>query len=230
MLEMEHVTGGYGATVILRDVSIIVPDGSIVALVGPNGAGKTTALRMASGLLRPRSGRVALGENEVTRMSPSQRVRLGLCHLIEGRGVFPSLTVRENLRLFSPKGRESELFDEAAAAFPILAERRDQQAGTLSGGEQQMLALSRAYVSGARIVLVDEASLGLAPMIVDVIFEFLELLAHSGISLLLVEQYVARALQLADTVYVMQQGEIAFCGAASDLDEERIFALYAGES
>jgi branched-chain amino acid transport system ATP-binding protein len=144
--------------------------------------------------------------------------------------VFPSLTVRENLRLFSPKGRESELFDEAAAAFPILAERRDQQAGTLSGGEQQMLALSRAYVSGARIVLVDEASLGLAPMIVDVIFEFLELLAHSGISLLLVEQYVARALQLADTVYVMQQGEIAFCGAASDLDEERIFALYAGES
>jgi branched-chain amino acid transport system ATP-binding protein len=227
---MEHVTGGYGATVILRDVSIIVPDGSIVALVGPNGAGKTTALRMASGLLRPRSGRVALGENEVTRMSPSQRVRLGLCHLIEGRGVFPSLTVRENLRLFSPKGRESELFDEAAAAFPILAERRDQQAGTLSGGEQQMLALSRAYVSGARIVLVDEASLGLAPMIVDVIFEFLELLAHSGISLLLVEQYVARALQLADTVYVMQQGEIAFCGAASDLDEERIFALYAGES
>jgi len=230
VLEMEHVTGGYGATVILRDVSIIVPDGSIVALVGPNGAGKTTALKMASGLLRPRSGHVALGVNEVTRMSPSQRVRLGLCHLIEGRGVFPSLTVRENLRLFSPKGRESELFDEAAAAFPILAERRDQQAGTLSGGEQQMLALSRAHVSGARIVLVDEASLGLAPMIVDVIFEFLELLAHSGISLLLVEQYVARALQLADTVYVMQQGEIAFCGAASDLDEERIFALYAGES
>jgi len=227
---MEQVTGGYGATVILRDVSIIVPDGSIVALVGPNGAGKTTALKMASGLLRPRSGRVVLRENEVTRMSPSQRVRLGLCHLIEGRGVFPSLTVRENLRLFSPKGRESELFDEAAAAFPILAERRDQQAGTLSGGEQQMLALSRAYVSGARIVLVDEASLGLAPMIVDVIFEFLELLAHSGISLLLVEQYVARALQLADTVYVMQQGEIAFCGAASDLDEERIFALYAGHS
>ena len=227
---MEQVTGGYGATVILRDVSIIVPDGSIVALVGPNGAGKTTALKMASGLLRPRSGRVVLRENEVTRMSPSQRVRLGLCHLIEGRGVFPSLTVRENLRLFSPKGRESELFDEAAAAFPILAERRDQQAGTLSGGEQQMLALSRAYVSGARIVLVDEASLGLAPMIVDVIFKFLELLAHSGISLLLVEQYVARALQLADTVYVMQQGEIAFCGAASDLDEERIFALYAGHS
>lgn len=230
MLKMEQVTGGYGATVILRDVSIIVPDGSIVALVGPNGAGKTTALKMASGLLRPRSGRVVLRENEVTRMSPSQRVRLGLCHLIEGRGVFPSLTVRENLRLFSPKGRESELFDEAAAAFPILAERRDQQAGTLSGGEQQMLALSRAYVSGARIVLVDEASLGLAPMIVDVIFKFLELLAHSGISLLLVEQYVARALQLADTVYVMQQGEIAFCGAASDLDEERIFALYAGHS
>src|ERR1039458_2488486 len=140
---MQNVTGGYGGTVILRDVSIIVPDASIVALVGSNGAGKTTALKMASGLLRPRSGRVVLGGNEVTRMSPSQRVRQGLCHLIEGRGVFPSLTVRENLRLFSPKGRESELFDEAATAFPILAERRDQQAGTLSGGEQQMLALTR---------------------------------------------------------------------------------------
>ena len=149
-----------------------------------------------------------LNGSDVTRSSPAQRVRQGLCHVIEGRGVFPSLTVRENLRLFSPKGRESESFDEVAEAFPILGQRRHQQAGTLSGGEQQILALTRAYLSGARIVLVDEASLGLAPMIVDVIFAFLERLARGGMSLLLVEQYVARALALADSVYVMQQGEV----------------------
>lgn len=229
MLELQTVTGGYGGVVVLRDLSISVPDASIVALLGPNGAGKTTTLKMASGLLRPRTGRVMLNGSDVTRSSPAQRVRQGLCHVIEGRGVFPSLTVRENLRLFSPKGRESESFDEVAEAFPILGQRRHQQAGTLSGGEQQILALTRAYLSGARIVLVDEASLGLAPMIVDVIFAFLERLARGGMSLLLVEQYVARALALADSVYVMQQGEVVFQGGASDLDEERLFALYSGE-
>jgi branched-chain amino acid transport system ATP-binding protein len=229
VLELQTVTGGYGGVVVLRDLSISVPDASIVALLGPNGAGKTTTLKMASGLLRPRTGRVMLNGSDVTRSSPAQRVRQGLCHVIEGRGVFPSLTVRENLRLFSPKGRESESFDEVAEAFPILGQRRHQQAGTLSGGEQQILALTRAYLSGARIVLVDEASLGLAPMIVDVIFAFLERLARGGMSLLLVEQYVARALALADSVYVMQQGEVVFQGGASDLDEERLFALYSGE-
>ena len=230
MLELQSLTGGYGGVTVLRDVSISVPAASVVALIGPNGAGKSTTLKTASGLLRPREGQVILDGTDVTRMTPSQRVGHGMCHLIEGRGVFPSLTVRENMVLFAPKGRESEAFDEAAAAFPILGERRKQQAGTLSGGEQQMLALARAYVSRPRVVLVDEASLGLAPLVVDAIFEFLDRLTKEGIALLLVEQYVTRALALASSVYVLHKGEVVFSGASGDLDEERLFALYAGEA
>jgi branched-chain amino acid transport system ATP-binding protein len=230
VLELQALTGGYGGVTVLRDVSITVPDASVVALVGPNGAGKSTTLKMASGLLRPRGGRVLLGDADVTRASPAARTRQGICHLIEGRGIFPSLTVRENLVLFSPKGNESESFERAVAAFPILGQRRHQQAGTLSGGEQQMLALARAYLSGAQVVLVDEASLGLAPLVVDAIFEFLGQLAGRGMALLLVEQYVNRALALADTAYVMNKGEIVFCGASSQLNEDKIFALYSGEA
>jgi branched-chain amino acid transport system ATP-binding protein len=230
MLELQSLTGGYGGVTVLRDVSITVPAASVVALIGPNGAGKSTTLKTASGLLQPREGRVMLDGKDVTRTTPSQRVALGMCHLIEGRGVFPSLTVRENMVLFSPKGKETEAFEEAAAAFPILGERRKQQAGTLSGGEQQMLALARAYVSRPRIVLVDEASLGLAPLVVDAIFEFLERLTREGIALLLVEQYVSRALALASTVYVLHKGEVVFSGPSSELDDERLFALYAGEA
>jgi branched-chain amino acid transport system ATP-binding protein len=213
MLELQSLTGGYGGVTVLRDVSISVPAASVVALIGPNGAGKSTTLKTASGLLRPREGQVILDGTDVTRMTPSQRVSHGMCHLIEGRGVFPS-----------------EAFDEAAAAFPILGERRKQQAGTLSGGEQQMLALARAYVSRPRVVLVDEASLGLAPLVVDAIFEFLDRLTKEGIALLLVEQYVTRALALASSVYVLHKGEVVFSGASGDLDEERLFALYAGEA
>jgi branched-chain amino acid transport system ATP-binding protein len=230
MLELQSLTGGYGGVTVLRDVSISVPASTVVALIGPNGAGKSTTLKMASGLLRPREGRVVLDGRDVTKSSPAQRVGLGMCHLIEGRGVFPSLTVRENVILFAPKGKEAEAFEESAAAFPILGQRRKQQAGTLSGGEQQMLALARAYVSKPRLVLVDEASLGLAPLIVDSIFEFLERLARDGIALLLVEQYVTRALALASSVYVLHKGEVAYHGPSAELDEERLFALYAGEA
>jgi branched-chain amino acid transport system ATP-binding protein len=230
MLELQSLTGGYGGVSVLRNVSITVPASSVVALIGPNGAGKSTTLKMASGLLRPRQGRVVIDGIDATRLSPSQRVRMGMCHLVEGRGVFPSLTVHDNLVLFAPKGKQSQAFQEAAGAFPILGERRRQQAGTLSGGEQQMLALARAYVSRPRVVLVDEASLGLAPLIVDAIFEFLERLTREGIALLLVEQYVTRALALADSVYVLHKGEVVYEGASSELDEERLFALYSGEA
>jgi branched-chain amino acid transport system ATP-binding protein len=230
MLELQSLSGGYGGVTVLRNVSITVPASSVVALIGPNGAGKTTTLKMASGLLRPREGRLILRGRDVTKATASQRVRMGLCHLIEGRGVFPSLTVRENVALFAPKGKEFEAFDEAAAAFPILGERRRQQAGTLSGGEQQMLALARAYVSRPQVVLVDEASLGLAPLVVETIFAFLDRLTKQGISLLLVEQYVSRALALADSVYVLHKGEVVYQGSSADLNEERLFALYAGEA
>jgi branched-chain amino acid transport system ATP-binding protein len=228
VLELRNVTAGYGDTTVLRDVSITVPDSSVVALLGPNGAGKTTTLRVASGLVRPRQGEVVLDGTEVSRLGPYRRVSSGLCHIPEGRAIFPSLTVRENLVLDSARGKEREAIEKAVETFPVLGVRQRQVAGTLSGGEQQMLALVRAYVSTPKIVLVDEASLGLAPLIVDSIFEFLERLAAEGVALLLVEQYVSRALALASTVYLLSQGSIVYSGPARELDEDAIFALYAG--
>jgi branched-chain amino acid transport system ATP-binding protein len=229
MLELHNVTAGYGETTVLRDVSITVPDSAVVALLGPNGAGKTTTLRVASGLLRPREGAVVLDGDDVTRLGPYQRVRRGLCHIPEGRGIFPSLTVRENLILDSAKGKEAEAIERAVETFPVLGTRQRQIAGTLSGGEQQMLALVRAYVSNPTMVLVDEASLGLAPLVVDNIFAFLEKLASERVALLLVEQYVSRALALASVVYLLNQGTIVYSGPASELDEDTIFSLYAGD-
>lgn len=230
MLELHDIVGGYGSTTVLRGVSVSVPAGSVVALLGPNGAGKSTTMRMASGLLRPSAGRVVFDGEDVTRVGPTRRAQLGICHIIEGRSIFPSLTVQENLLLQTPRGvSKDEVLEEVADAFPALATRRGQVAGTLSGGEQQMLALMRAYLAKPRLVLVDEASLGLAPLIVDSIFEFLGRIAASGVSLLVVEQYVSRALALAETVYLLNQGSIVFGGPVDDLDEEQIFALYAGE-
>jgi branched-chain amino acid transport system ATP-binding protein len=230
MLEIHNLVGGYGSTTVLRDVSLVVPDGSVVALLGPNGAGKSTTLRMASGLLRPQTGHILLDGKDVTNLNPYQRARRGLCHVFEGRGVFPSLTVRENLVMqIPPGGKEAVVMERAFEAFPALAKRKRQIAGTLSGGEQQMLSLVRAYVSEPRIVLVDEASLGLAPLVVDGIFEFLAGIAGSGVSLLIVEQYVNRALALASTVYLLNQGEIVHNGPASELDEEKIFNMYSGQ-
>jgi branched-chain amino acid transport system ATP-binding protein len=230
MLELKNITGGYGDTTVLRDVTIEVPDGAVVALLGPNGAGKTTTLRMASGLLRPKTGSIVFDGNDVTKRSPFQRARQGLCLIPEGRGIFPSLTVKENLTLYVAKRRQRDAFDRAVETFPVLGQRSSQVAGTLSGGEQQMLALVRAYVANPKLVLVDEASLGLAPLVVDAIFEFIERIAGEGVSLLLVEQYVTRALDLASYVYLINQGEIAYAGPSDGLDEERVFALYTGES
>jgi branched-chain amino acid transport system ATP-binding protein len=230
MLELNDVTAGYGGSVAVRNVSIQVPDSSVVVLLGPNGAGKSTTLRVASGVMRPTTGRVILDGTDITRMSPFHRTRLGICHLPEGRGIFPSLSVRSNLALFVPKNRENQAFEEAATTFPVLGQRRRQLAGTLSGGEQQMLSLARAYVSKPRVVLVDEPSLGLAPLIVDKIFSFLQTLASQGGTLLMVEQYVNRALGMANSVYVMQKGEVVYGGSAADLDAGRVFGMYAGST
>ena len=230
MLELHDIVGGYGSTTVLRGVTVEVPAGSVVALLGPNGAGKSTTMRMASGLLRPTSGRVVFDGEDVTRVGPTRRAQLGICHIIEGRSIFPSLTVQENLLLQTPRGvSRADVLEQVADAFPALANRRRQIAGTLSGGEQQMLSLMRAYLAQPRVVLVDEASLGLAPLIVDSIFEFLGRIAASGVSLLVVEQYVSRALALAETVYLLNQGAIVFSGPTDELDEDQIFALYAGE-
>ena len=228
MLELRGIVAGYGGTTVLRGVDLIVPDGAVVALLGANGAGKTTLLRVASGLLHPTEGELVLDGADVTRSSPHQLVRRGICHVPEGRGVFSSLTVQENLILQSARGEESEALERAIEAFPRLGERLQQTAGTMSGGEQQMLALARTYVQHPRLVLLDEVSMGLAPKIVDEIFEFLTLLRGQGASLLLVEQYVTRALAVADYVYLLNRGEVAFAGEPSELEGEDVFTQYVG--
>ncbi|HEX3614777.1 MAG TPA: ABC transporter ATP-binding protein [Sporichthyaceae bacterium] len=228
MFALHDVCAGYSGTRVLRDVNLTVPPGSVVALLGANGAGKTTLLRVASGLLRPTSGRVTLDDREVTALRPFELVTAGVCHVPEGRGVFPNLTVRDNLILQSPHGKEKESIDRAVSAFPRLGERLSQLAGTMSGGEQQMLALARTYVQSPKVALLDEVSMGLAPKIVDEIFEFLSLLRDQGSSLLLVEQYVTRALAIADYVYLLHRGEISFAGEPSELADEDVFAQYVG--
>ncbi|HUZ08716.1 MAG TPA: ABC transporter ATP-binding protein [Acidimicrobiales bacterium] len=224
------MTVGYGDVTVLWDVSMECPPGSVIALLGPNGAGKTTLLRTISGLLKPAEGQVLLGGEDVTGMRMYHMARRGVCLIPEGRGIFPSLTLRENLNLFSPKGRArvKETFDKAAASFPILGSRMNQTAGSLSGGEQQMLAIVRAYISNPKLVLVDEASMGLAPLVVDGLFQFLEQVAKDGTSLVIVEQYVTRALALADSVYLLNHGRIAFSGSSDELSGEEIFERYLG--
>jgi branched-chain amino acid transport system ATP-binding protein len=225
-LSLEGVTAGYGATVVLRDVSLAVPTGTVAALLGPNGAGKTTLLRAAAGLLRPRSGQVRCHGADVTARPVDRVARAGVCLIPEGRGVFPSLTVRQNLRLFAPERKAAYAVERAADFFPSLARRLDQVAGSLSGGEQQMLALSRAVVGDARVVLVDEASMGLSPIMVDQVFEFLARVTAAGTSLLVVEQYVHRALEIAGHVYLLNRGQVAFSGPPSELAGEDLFRRY----
>jgi branched-chain amino acid transport system ATP-binding protein len=229
MLEADRIVAGYDGTPVLRDVSLAVPDGAVVALLGPNGAGKTTLLRVLSGLLPPDGGRVLVDGADVTGRAPHRLVELGIQHVPEGRGVFPALTVRENLVVYSEAGRETDSIANAVEAFPRLGERINQPAGTLSGGEQQMLALARASMCSPRFVLLDEVSMGLAPRIVDEIFASLERLAHEqGRALLLVEQYVTKALELADYVYVLSRGRIAYAGEPSELADDDLFARYLG--
>jgi branched-chain amino acid transport system ATP-binding protein len=227
----------------------------VVALLGPNGAGKTTTLRVAAGLLRPASGAVVIGGREASRAAPFRRARQGVCLIPEGRGIFRSLTVRENLELLIPSHRpggrppvppggapdgknrhrigraeKQASIDSAIGAFPILGQRLGQVAGSMSGGQQQQLALARAFLSAPDVVLLDEVSMGLAPVIVDQIFESLKLLASTGVALVLVEQYVSRALELADTAYLMARGTIAWSGPAATLDTDAITRAYLGHA
>jgi len=228
VLELSGVSAGYGRTTVLREVDLAVRPGSVVALLGPNGAGKTTLLRVAAGLLTPSAGRVTIGAEDVTRRPPSQRARQGLCLIPEGRGIFPNLSVRENLILQLPAWKQEQSFEPALAAFPVLRERLGQTAGSMSGGQQQMLALSRCFLSDPKVVLLDEVSMGLAPRIIDEIFEALLELSRRGVALLLVEQYVNRALQVADHVYLLGRGCVTFSGRPTDLDESELMRRYIG--
>jgi branched-chain amino acid transport system ATP-binding protein len=228
-LEIRDVESGYGHVTVLRGVSITVPASCVVALLGPNGAGKSTLLKTVAGVVHPTSGTILFDGDDVTRLGAYQRARRGLCTIPEGRGVFRSLTVRENLVMQADKGKEGEAVERAMAAFPVLGERLSQQAGTLSGGQQQMLAMAQAYVRQSRLILVDEASLGLAPVLVDVIFEFLHRVTREqGVSLLIVDQFVTRALEMASAAYVLRQGEIVYDGPPADLLAGNVFEQYVG--
>ena len=229
-LDVRGLTAGYGDTTVLRDVSIAVPHGGVTALLGPNGAGKSTLLRAVCGFIPVRGGSIELAGEDVSSARPHTRAAAGLCLIPEGRGIFRSLSVRENLLVQSHPGEEREALERAVAAFPILGERLGQRAGTLSGGQQQMLALAAAYVRRPSLILVDEASLGLAPIIVDEIFVFLKERAAEGISILVVDQFVQRALELATTAYVLRKGQIAFTGTATDLRGGDLFAHYLGSA
>jgi branched-chain amino acid transport system ATP-binding protein len=227
-LEIRGLHTGYERTTVVRDVTFTVPASQVTALLGPNGAGKTTLLRAVSGFLPCHQGSIHLFGEDVSRVSPYRRFARGLCHVPEGRGIFRSLTTRENLVMQSKKGTEGQAIDRATEAFPILGQRLNQQAGTLSGGQQQMLAMAAAYVRDPRLILVDEASLGLAPLVVDEIFAFLHTLTEKGTALLIVDQFATRALGMATTAYVLRRGGIVYSGPAGELLDGDLFSRYLG--
>jgi branched-chain amino acid transport system ATP-binding protein len=227
-LSMKGITSGYGTTTIVRNIDLTIEAGSVTALLGPNGAGKSTLLKTMSGLIRPMSGSVMIDGQDVSSLAPNKRANLGLCHIPEGRGIFPSMTVKENLELQARPGEQSIAIEKGIAAFPILGERLMQRAGTMSGGQQQMLSMARAYTQNPRVILVDEGSLGLAPIVVDEIFSFLAGVAAAGAALLIVDQFVARALALATSAYVMTRGEIVFAGNSVELQQSDVFERYLG--
>ena len=218
VLELRGVSAGYGRVEVLRDLDLVVPEGSLVALVGPNGAGKTTTLRVIAGLLQPSAGQVLLDGRPLGRRRPFEVARAGVCLIPEGRGIFPALTVKENLLMQGEGGdRGDEALERVLGYFPRLGERLAQRAGTMSGGEQQMLAMARALVTSPRLLLLDEISMGLAPQIVAQLFETVEALAAAGVTILLVEQYLTYALRLADLVYVLGKGTVTFVGEPEEL-------------
>jgi len=220
-LELIDVRAGYGRIEVLRGVSFAVPAGTVFALLGPNGAGKSTTMLVISGALRPTSGCIHVAGAHVSGAAPDALTRAGVCRIPEGRGVFPNLTVAENLRMWTYGTKLS--FGEVQARtfdrFPRLGERRTQRAGTLSGGEQQMLAMSRALVADPGLLLLDEISMGLAPLIVAELYDVVRQLADEGITILLVEQFANTALAVSDYAAVMTQGRIVGVGEPSDMTD-----------
>ena len=232
MLELRALRGGYGAVEVLRGLSMEVEAGEIVALLGSNGAGKSTLNNTVCGLQRAFSGSVRFEGREITRESPTEIVAAGLIQVPEGRRVFPNLTVRENLQLGSyRRGRErrAQNLERVFGTFPKLRERLGQKAGTLSGGEQQMLAIGRALMGEPRLLILDEPSLGLSPLLVEELFALIGRLNGGGLSILLVEQNVGQSLEIAHRAYVMENGAIAFEGTpAALLSNAELTRAYLG--
>jgi branched-chain amino acid transport system ATP-binding protein len=234
ILEVRDLRVDYGGIKALRGLSLEVPEGQVVALIGANGAGKTTTLRAISRMLRPAAGTIRFRGEDVTRLASHQLVARGMAHAPEGRGIFLNLTVRENLELGAYLRRDRAGIEadaeKAFALFPILAERRHQVSGTLSGGEQQMLAVARALMSRPRLLLLDEPSLGLAPQVVERIFAVLRDVSATGVSLLLVEQNAHKALQLAHRAYVLETGNVVMAGTGRELlASPEVRKAYLGE-
>ncbi len=224
MLEIRNVTAGYGQFTALWDVSLRVAAGETVAIVGPNGAGKTTVLRVISGLVLPRAGEIVFRGAPLTGRPAHEIVARGIAHVPEGRRIFPALTVAENLRMgaFLPAARRAfrESLERVDALFPVLAERRRQRAGSLSGGEQQMLAIGRALMSRPALILLDEPSMGLAPVIVLRLFDLIRRIREEGYTILIVEQNVRQVLRLADRAYLLEAGRLKMEGRSDELSEQ----------
>jgi len=229
-LELRNVHAGYGDLQVLRGVDLVVPAASVVALLGPNGAGKSTTLAVIGGLVGASSGCVHVAGKHVNGARPEDLVRAGVCQIPEGRGVFPNLTVVENLRIWTHSTPQSlaEVEEIAYGRFPRLGERRNQLAGTLSGGEQQMLALARALLGSPRLLLLDEISMGLAPKVVAELFEVVAGLAAEGIAVLLVEQFARSALAVADYGAIMSRGVITTIGQPADVADQLEGAYLGG--
>ncbi|MFE1597627.1 ABC transporter ATP-binding protein [Methylobacterium sp. ID0610] len=221
MLRLEGVHAGYGATTILHDVSLEIGAGEVVTIIGANGAGKTTTLRTIAGLLTPTAGRITFEGEDVTRLSGHRMVERGVTLIPEGRQLFPEMTVRENLLMGAyrraARARQAETLEEVLDLFPRVRERLDQNAGSLSGGEQQMVAIARGMMARPKLLMFDEPSLGLAPIIVAQVFAVVDRIVKTGVTVLIVEQNVFHTLQVADRGYVLENGEIVLRDAAKAL-------------
>jgi branched-chain amino acid transport system ATP-binding protein len=233
VLKVEHISVFYGDVQALNDVSLEVLEGKIVALLGPNAAGKSTTLRAISGVAKIRSGKISLDDEPIHRAPSYRIVENGIIHVPEGRGLFSTLTVQENLELgaYTPKARKSihETLQHVFSLFPRLQERQRQMAGSLSGGEQQMCAIARGLMAKPRILMIDEMSLGLAPVLVQAMFEVVREIAESGYTVLLVEQQIHRALQLAHSAFILENGRTVLSGIATDLvRHEHVKKVYLG--
>lgn len=229
ILELKNICASYDAISVLHDVNITVRRGEVMALLGPNGAGKSTVLKIASALMRPTQGSVHIAGHDLTGAAASELARLGVCTIPEGRGIFPNLTVRENLEMAARKGLSVSVIQERAfARFPILAERRTQLAGTLSGGQQQMLSLARGLATDPVLLMLDEMSMGLAPIVVADLYEQVQAIAAEGVSVLVIEQFARTVLGIADTAVVMSHGHVRFSGNARDVDEATLSSAYLG--
>ncbi len=233
MLSLESVDAGYGSFQALFDIALEVNAGEAVAVIGPNGAGKTTLMRAISGLIRPRRGTITMQGNDVLATAPHRIVSMGIAHVPENRRLFPRLTVEDNLKMgaFMPEARAryGERLDVVFGLFPRLKERRHQMAGTMSGGEQQMCAIGRALMSDPKLLLLDEPSAGLAPVVVQQVFELVKRIGEGGLTVLIVEQNVQQVLKVVDRAYLLEAGTIRASGTAADmLSSDTIRQAYLG--